>query len=140
MLDSATLLQPAGPIDPKLFPGEGRKALGIRLEAYVDRAYLEPRVADMDVDTEDNVALQDRAARAYALYLAFMDVYTRMLTEPVTVAIAEKGSHGYTMAQINAMKALADGYLVEFEGLVPFEPDVAPPTVGTLTVRTFPSF
>lgn len=128
-IDSDLLLSPNGPIDPKLFPGEESNVLAARLERYVENAYDDERVAALTPD-----AVKDKGARALALSTAFNDVYIRMSAEPLTVSLgSEKGSHGYSAAQLQNIKAIADGYLAELEDLVPTTSDAV--VAGTMGVR-----
>lgn len=115
-LAAADLIAPNGPIGPTLFPGEGSNELAARIDGYLASAYADSRVTALDND-----GTRDRGARALALYTAFTDVYIRMSAEPLTVNIAEKGSHGYSAAQLQNMKNLAAGFLAELEDLIPIE-------------------
>ncbi len=127
MLDSTTLLAPQGPLTPTLFPGDDVNALKARADAYVTSAYVDSRVVDI-VDA----TTKDKAAKALALYSAFMAVYIRMTAEPINVNIAEKGTTTYSTAQLANIKAIADGYLAELESLV--EPDGTAVDAGTLSI------
>lgn len=102
------LEEPLGPITPKLFPGEQSNQLALRLTGYLTRAGNDPRILG-----EPNASKHDHMTRALALHYAFSDVYIRMSSEPMTLSVTEKGSHGYNVEQIRNMRALADGYLAE---------------------------
>lgn len=110
---AADLLQPNGPVTAKLFPGLSKTKLTTQLTAYIARAAADSRVVD-----ETNATKKDPITRALALYYTFNDVYIRMSAEPISVNVTEKGSTGYNMAQIDNMRALAQGYLDEAIGLV----------------------
>lgn len=132
-LTPADLVSPLGPLDPKLFPGEDTNVLGDRLQAYIDNGYGDSRVEAMPPE------LQDGSVRAFALYQAFRDVHIRMLAQPLTVTITEKGGHIYSMEQITAMEKLRDKYLSDFEGgliIVPPSITPAPITPGTRSIST----
>lgn len=107
------LRTPAGPITQKLFPGTNKSALNAILAGYIVRAQADSRVMN-----EPDDAKKDPIARAMALHYAFTDVVVRMSAEPLTMTIAEKGSHGYSTEQIRNMRALADQFLAEAEGLM----------------------
>jgi hypothetical protein len=110
---AASLLSPAGPITPTLFPGEDSLALTARLSGYLTAAYDDARVAPLTPDTT-----KDKGARALALSTAFTDVYIRMNAEANAVNVTEKGSTTYTDKQRENIKALADGYLAELDDLI----------------------
>lgn len=107
-----TLLEPKGPLTTTLFPNEDRGALLVRADAYLERADADGRVKGLDP------AVIDQGTTALALHFAFSDVVIRMSSEPLTVNVAEKGSHGYSTAQIETMKQLRDGYLNDLEDLI----------------------
>lgn len=117
MLDPASLLAPNGPVTPELFPGVHGNVLDANLRNYINRAFLDPRLT-AETDTTKYPAM----ARALTLYYVFWDVYIRMNAQPKTLSVAEKGGHGYDMQQINNMRALAEGYLAEFSGLMTIIP------------------
>jgi hypothetical protein len=122
------LLEPGGPITPKLFPGEQSNVLSVRLQGYIDRALSDSRVAVAAGST------QDQMARALALHFAFTDVYIRMSAEPMTLNVAEKGGHGYTAEQIRNMRGLADKYLDDLLGFLPGTTAVRPGTMAVPNV------
>ena len=133
MIDAADLLLPKGPEDPVLFPDTEVVIITGYLEQYLANGYSDPRV---DVLTDDN--RKDALARAWALYQVFDGVATRMSAEPLSVnGGPEKGSTGYSTAQIANIQAKADRYLAEFLGLLtaPLGATVQAST-GTLAIQT----
>lgn len=131
------LIAPNGPIQPTFFPTSALP-VGVNLsglmDAYVTRAYADARVSTLTSETAKNTG-----AFSLAAYLALMDVYGRMLTEPTSVNIAEKGSHGYTKDQRDGIKALADQYLADLDALipVPIPADAQRPTSARLHLSFF---
>ncbi len=121
-IDASALITPNGPITAVLFPGTNgdSKQLEALVTAFLANAYADARV----VAVTDDDAKKDRMAKALALYTAYDAVYQRMVAEPLTVTQAEKGSHGYSTAQIEAMKEIRDGYLAAFEDELPVEESV----------------
>lgn len=111
-------MAPNGPVEAFLFPKEGLRAIAARLTQYLKNGYEDPRVAPLS----DDLQRYDKLARAWALYQVYRAVYTRMSAQPLTVAVTEKGSSGYSSEQIRNMKAIADGYLAEFDGLLVVTP------------------
>lgn len=131
-LEPTQLIQPAGPLTTTLFPGRDGNGLAALVDGWLTVAYERDDVVDQAAD----VAKQNRMARAYALYLAYTDVYRRMLAEPNQVQVAEKGSSTYTDKQRDAMKAIADGYLQEYLNEVPTAAaDTVTPGTATVPVR-----
>lgn len=122
------LLEPNGPLNAKLFPGEQSNVLALRLAGYLTRAGNDPRVV-----AEPDATKQDPMTRALALYYAFTDVYVRMSAEPLTLSVTEKGSHGYSAEQIRNMRGLADRYYAEMLGLMTVSTTTTRP--GTMPVR-----
>lgn len=112
-LDPRSLLAPNGPVTPELFPDVPSNVLYDNLFKYINRAFVDPRLT-AETDTTKYPAM----ARALALYYVFWDVYIRMNAQPKTLTLSEKGGHGYDIQQINNMRALAEGYLAEFSGLM----------------------
>lgn len=108
-LTADDLIEPNGPIEIGLFLGEVNDsiALGARVTAYLAQAYVDSRVVAAAADTN----VQNRKAKAFVLYTAYMAAYRLMLRSPLTVNVNEKGSHGYSTKQIDAMKQLADDQL-----------------------------
>jgi hypothetical protein len=125
------LLAPVGPITPLLFPGEGVNELTARVQQYLNNAAARPEVLAAPADRTDHMVTAD------ALAVAFTDVYIRMSAQPMTLAVAEKGSHGYSNEQIRNMRDLAAKYRADFEALI-ILPGVTRPgiTPGTRSVAT----
>ena len=118
-------------ISPEMFPGEMGNVLSARLEGYLTVAYADARVAAQTAEPTQN-----SLAFAWAHHLAFMDVYLRLTVQPASVTLTEKGSHSYLVEQLRNMKALADKYLADFNGLL-LLPPASPPSQfpGTMSVR-----
>lgn len=112
-LDPNSLLAPNGPVTPELFPNVPSNVLYANLLNYINRAFSDPRLT-----SEKDPTKYPSMARALTLYFVFWDVYIRMNAQPKTLTVSEKGGHGYDMQQINNMRALAEGYLAEFAGLM----------------------
>jgi len=129
-LTAHALIQPHGPLTTTLFPGRDVNGLGVLVDGWLDVSY-----AHEDVVAEGDETTQNKMAKAYALYLAYTDVYRRMLAEPNAVARSgdDKGSSSYTDKQRDDMKAIAASYLDEFLSLVPTAAADAV-TPGTVTV------
>ncbi len=131
MIAGADLLSPSGPLDTSLFPGEASNVVEVRIQKYLDEAYNDPRVViQLDAGRKDNLA------RNYALWRAFDAVYLRMTSQPIALAITDKGSHGFSNEQIRNMKQLADKYLADFNGLLVVSSDTASRGLpGTVSIR-----
>jgi hypothetical protein len=136
MLTPAALIDPVGPLETRLFPGEDAITLTARVQAYLDAGYADSRIVAIGDDTPADAALQDQMARAYALWRAYDAVYQRMLSEPLTVNVAEKGGHGYSTAQIDGMQARAEQYLAELNALIPVPISTTTIYPGTTSVPT----
>ena len=125
------LLAPTGPIDPSLFPGVASNVLSERLGVYIANAEQEGAVLVADASR------QDAMVRAHAIWQAFTAVYIRMSTQPVTLAVHEKGSHTYSTEQIRNIRELAAQYRAEFDSLIVVPGTVRPGmTPGTMSVAT----
>lgn len=107
------LIRPLGPVTPELFPGTPSNKLETDLAEYIARAEADERVVN-----EPNTAKTDRLVRALALYFIFDDVFIAMNARPLTVQVTEKGGHGYSTEQIRNTRAMRDGFLQEFTGLL----------------------
>jgi len=127
-LSPAQLIQPAGPLTTTLFPGRDVNGLESLVDGWLAVAY-----AHEDVVGVTDAAKQNKMARAYALYLAYMDVWQRMLAEPNAADVDDKGKTAYTDKQREGIKQLADMYLAQFLDLVPTAAAVTE-TPGTTTV------
>lgn len=112
-VDPDSLLAPSGPVTPELFPGVPSNILRINLQNYLNRAFADPRLTS-ETDSSKYPAM----GRTLALYYVFWDVYIRMNAQPKNLTVTDKGGHGYDIQQINNMRALAEGYLAEFSGLM----------------------
>lgn len=122
-LVATDLITPNGPLSLVLFPNIDAKALETKVGVFLTHAYNDPRVAAVTEsdDSDQALAKEERMAKALALYAAYSEVYQRMVAEPLTVNVAEKGGHGYSTAQIAAMKDIRDGYRDAFEDELPVE-------------------
>lgn len=125
------LLDPAGPVTPSLFPGEGVNELRVRLQQYIDNATAEEAVVAAPADRQDGMV------RAHSLMQVFTAVYIRLSTEPLTVTVTEKGGHGYSAEQIRNMRDLAAKYRADYEGLIvpvgTIRPGLLPSTMNVPT-------
>jgi hypothetical protein len=130
-LTAVDLIQPKGPVDMALFPGLQSNVVSAIVDQYLTTAYNDERVA-----AQTDVNRKDMLAQAWALYLVFGTVYTRMLAEPLTVNLTDKGSHGYSTEQIRGMAGLRDKYLADFNGLI-LVPGALPPSQfpGSFSLR-----
>lgn len=129
-LTAADLIEPTGPLTTTLFPGDDAHALSTRAEAYIAAAAGDSRVAAI---IAADASKADAATRAYALWRAYTAAWQRMSLEPITVNVQEKGSHGYSTAQLANIKALADGYVADLEAMVP-APTTESVPLGTTAV------
>jgi hypothetical protein len=126
-----SLMAPAGPVSPTLFPGVGDNELRESLSVYISTAQAHPAVVAAPGDRVDGMT------RNYALYLAFQDVYIRMNTQPLTLTVADKGAHGYGIEQIRNIRDLMNKYLADFEALIIPVGTIRPGlTPGTISVPT----
>lgn len=110
---AADLKQPKGPVTPAMFPGVASNVLDANLEAYIDTAASDARIAS-DADQTKS----DQRIRALALHFVFNDAFIEMNARPLQISQTEKGAHGYSMEQVRNMRALADKYFEEFLGLL----------------------
>ena len=107
----ADLTSPRGPLDRLvLFPGETESAFDERLTAYIADGVV---LAAALIGAE-----QDAAVKVWARGRARQAAYELRLFAPSTASVADEGSASWTSSQIEAMKALADADLLEFEELV----------------------
>jgi len=128
-------ISPLGDLTTSLFPNEDRNALSVRVSAYLEAA---PDDARVQAIIAADATKTDAATRAYVYWRAYRAVVQRMNTEPLTVSVTEKGSHGYSAAQIGAMQQLADGYDQQLDGLLPVaEQPAHAQSVGVPTVFTW---
>lgn len=115
---ASSLIAPNGPIALVMFPGVDKIALETMVAARITEAYADPRIDDDDNDE----ATKDKLARLLAIYtIAIEDVYPRMLVEPNSVTLTEKGGSAYTDKQRSDFLAWANRYLDELTGLLPID-------------------
>lgn len=101
---AADTLIPKGRLNPAaLWPGVDGNVVRENLEQYLAEGYS--KTAD------------DEAARTWAYYRAYQEVYERLLLTPSTVSINDEGSASYLLTQMEHVGQLADAALAEFEGL-----------------------
>jgi hypothetical protein len=118
-LDPASLLARRGPVTIALLAGDadpksfGKKEALAALTDYIAAANADERVAAVADET-----IRDKAARAFVLWQVYNDAYVGMLNRPASVTVTDKGSHGYTAAQIAGMKAIADDYQSQLETIL----------------------
>lgn len=101
-----------------MFPGVPSNVLEDNLQVYIDRASTDGRITAVAADAQDNLT------RLYALYLIFNDAYLEMNNRPLNVNVAEKGSHGFAIKQIQNMQDQANMYLAAFNDLLPVQVNV----------------
>jgi hypothetical protein len=112
-ITAADLKQPKGPITPAMFPGVASNVLDANLEIYIDTA-----TADSRITADPDQSKTDQRVRALALYSVFNDAFIEANAKPLTLTQSEKGGHGYSIEQVRNWRRLADGFLVEFLGLL----------------------
>jgi hypothetical protein len=112
-VEAADLKPPKGPVAAALFPGVQSNVLDANLEAYIARAETDARIT-----SEPDSTKTDGLVRALALHYVFNDAFIEMNLKPLTLQVAEKGGHGYSMEQVRNVRQLADKYLQEFLGLL----------------------
>lgn len=113
-ITASSLIAPNGPIATVMFPGLGKAAVQSIVTARLKAAYADPRVVAFEDDPDDEK--QDRLARPLAIYTTLVEeVYPRMLVEPNSVDVAEKGKSAYTDKQRSDFLAWANGFLATFE-------------------------
>lgn len=115
------LMPPKGPVAPALFPGVQSNVIEANLTAYLSRAEGDARIA-----AETDESKTDSLVRALALHYVFQDAYIEMNAKPLTLQVAEKGGHGYSMEQVRNVRVMAEQYIEEFLGLLT-------PKIGTAT-------
>ena len=105
------LTSPAGPLERAvLFPADTQGQFEDRLAAYIADGVT--RAAALEDDEQDD------AVMAWARHRARQAAYEMRLFAPSSASLADEGSASWTASQIEAMKALADADLAEFEELV----------------------
>lgn len=107
-----------------LWPGESPTKLDERLGGYLTAAAAKAAA----LETED----VDAGTIAWARYLAFDDVYQRLMALPSSVTDSDEGASSYLVTQIQMMKDERDAALAEFTGL---EAEVDAPTESNLQPR-----
>lgn len=117
------LLKPKGHLAPALFPGVPVNRLKVEVQEYIDQGQ-----AKVDADSVSG-ANADAAVRAWAYHLAFEAAFVAANARPLTVSITEKGSHGYSAAQIANLKALSEKWEGRYDALLP-APLARAPRVG----------
>lgn len=128
-LTAADLEQPEGPFTAALFPDDSSAQYTTRKTRYLARGYT--AAGDPDADA---------AAKAYATYLGFTDVVTRLASTAATATLNDQGSRSITDAQRRTFEAMAAASLAEFQLLAPESestPDPAPfPSIRSLRRAT----
>lgn len=112
-LDKSDLRVPKGPITQVLFPGKATDEVDSDLQGYITRAENDSRVMN-----EPDALRKDPITKALALSFIFSDIFIRLNAEPLNVDISDKGSHGYSMEQIQNFEVLAEKYLNEAVSLL----------------------
>lgn len=110
-LVAGDLLEPKGVLAPGMFPGV--EDVVARVADYLAAAYVE--ADDRAVGADD----RDRFARAWAYAKAFDALAVRLMSEPMSASIADKGSRAYGSEQLRAAQAAAARYQQEALDLVP---------------------
>lgn len=135
---AASLIAPNGPIALVMFPGFSRKQLTTLVAARIANAANDARIAPLEdaATTDEDEAKVDRMTRALALHTILIeDVYPRMLVEPNSVNVAEKGSSTYTDKQRQGILDMAQRYLDAFDGELTVEVDPAEQWGAGVAVR-----
>jgi hypothetical protein len=117
---ASSLIAPNGPIALVMFPGPNVDRLAVEaiVTAHITKAYADARIDD-DANSD---ATKDKMARLLAIHTVLIeDVYPRMLAEPNSVTVTEKGGSTYTDKQRADFLVWANRYLAEFEGLLPLD-------------------
>ena len=131
------LLAPSGPVEAELFPDEGDGLVGTdlyeRLESYIAQAVT--KITDSGVVLAD----PDPATTAWALHLTFQAAYIGFLARPASdnTYVSVLGAESHAKDQRDALKALADLYAQEYEGII-IEVPVENATPRGVPSRTVP--
>jgi hypothetical protein len=104
-----------GAIAPSLFPQlttpQFETYLAVQLDAGTAR--VAPYAASM------SVADQDAAVIAWAYYLTFLSIWTRLCASPATAKVDGEAERVYLPVQIQAFKDLAEMYEQRFLAMLP---------------------
>lgn len=121
-VDILYLIEPVGPIQHAMFPGDARGAenepgtLEYRVTAYRDDGVA--KVAGV-MAANPGIALdEDGAVAAWAKYRAFEARYIALSTQPATVSVTDQGGKGFLGSQIQAFADKMGEALGEFNGIV----------------------
>lgn len=123
-VDPATLLFPAGPLDPSLYwPNATPATVTTYMEAFIEDGVT--RVASWDVVDRDT------GTRLWAIYRAKDSVLQQALNTAASVSFVDEGSASILAEQLRMMQADRDAALTAFEEL---EADVTADTAGEYAV------
>lgn len=103
MIEATSLIVPAGPLHPDLFPGDAD--LAGTISGFLDIAYESPEVLALSQEGD-----QDAAAYNYAMWKAYEAIFNRMSGTPLSTSLIDEGSVGYSNEQIRNFKFLMEKY------------------------------
>lgn len=107
-LTATDVITPLGRIDlAVIWPGVNEDTARGYVGEYLSQGYSQAG------------ASQDDAAKAWAEYRAFDQLYLRLTGRPSSATVQDEGSMSYTQSQIDNWRILADEALAEYEDLIP---------------------
>lgn len=110
-LSATDLLEPKGELNaPALWPRKDINVVSANLSEYLNEGYGKAAAL--------SEADQHEAARQWAYYRAYKDVYKRLLAMPSTVQTSDQGSSSYLLTQMEHVGELADAALAAHQALV----------------------
>ena len=127
----ADYLAPVGNIIPDHFPGEDATTIQGRATAYIAEANT--KITDLTLASDIDLATD------HWVYYRFWDaIYSRLVAQANSNAIADEGSASITVQQIRDVKALRDEELAAFNGMVTQSLASAKVSYGPTTTRITP--
>lgn len=103
MLDAPDILVPRGELEPSLFPLDDATTLAAKVRAWLDKGRALATAAGI---TDD--ATLDVASEAYTYWKAYSAALQRIIANPVSNTINDKGTTTYSTEQLKQLAALRD--------------------------------
>jgi hypothetical protein len=115
-LTAPDLLTPRGRLNAaSLYPNTDGAALAAHLGEYLAQGYAALAAAGVDVDTAPDAG---DAARAYAYWRAYGEVYEAMVARPSSFSLNNEGSGSWLLTQMDYMRTLRDEARADYDARV----------------------
>jgi len=129
---ASDLLQPAGHLDAKLFPGLDSSAVTAALDAYIAEAVT--RISDLGIDDDD----ADTYTKAWAYCRAYTRISERLLAVPSSASIEGEAARQYDIKQSEGFARIASQWCARADALVPPDESPTAPERSSGTLRNRP--